>query len=88
MSENIEQLVLELALESGNFKKQMQGIDSAIRKSENEFKNAAKVVNNYENTYVGLSHKISKTSKQIDLYSQKLNKQEAEYKDLANIVEL
>ncbi|WP_075810431.1 phage tail tape measure protein [Clostridium perfringens] len=87
MGDSIERLVLELALESGNFKKQIQGIDSAIKKSENEFKNASKGVTNYENSYVGLSHKISKTSKQIDLYSQKLEKQEAEYKELSNIVD-
>lgn len=86
MSENIEQLILELALESGNFKKQIQHIDNSIKKTENQFKAAAKGVKDYENTYVGLANKINKTSKQIDLYNQKLNKQETEYKELSNII--
>lgn len=86
MAETIEQLAVELSLEAQSFTKQMSSINKAIKQSEREFKNAARGVKDYEKSYVGLDKKIQTTSRQIDLYNTKLNKQKDEYTSLENVV--
>lgn len=87
MSETIEELLLELSIDSGNFNKEMKQIDNAIKKSENNFKNASKMVEDYEDSYVGLNHKIEKTTTQINLYNKKLERQESQHSELTEIIE-
>lgn len=82
----IEQLAVSLSLEASSFTKQMQTIDKTIKNSEKSFKNAGKGIEGYEKTYVGLDAKIQKTSKQLDLYNIKLDKQKEEYISLESVV--
>lgn len=82
----IEQLAVSLSLEASSFTKQMSTIDKTIKNSERSFKNASKGVEGYEKTYVGLDSKMQKTSKQLDLYNLKLDKQKAEYTSLESVL--
>lgn len=86
MAKNIEKLTLELALESKSFKNQMTAINKVIKNSENDFKSAARSVDGYEKSFVGLDHKIKSTSKQLELYNVKLEKQEDKYKELEEVL--
>lgn len=78
----IEQLAVELTLEAQSFSKQMSTINRTIRQADREFKTASKGVKDYEKTYVGLDHKIQTSSKKLDLYNTKLQKQKQEYEKL------
>lgn len=87
MSDVISKLSVQLALESGSFAKQMSAINKEVKNLDRDFKSAGKCVEGFEKTFVGLDAKITKTSKQLDLYSTKLDKQKEAYTKLENTVE-
>ncbi|MCU9811180.1 phage tail tape measure protein [Paraclostridium sp. AKS81] len=87
MSDVISKLSVQLALESGSFAKQMSAINKEVKNLDRDFKSAGKGVEGFEKTFVGLDAKITKTSKQLDLYSTKLDKQKEAYTKLENTVE-
>ena len=87
MSEIISKLAVELALESGSFAKQMSSINKEIKNLDRDFKNASKGVEGFEKTFTGLDAKITKTSKQLELYSQKLESQKSAYSNLQSTIE-
>lgn len=78
MSETIEKLAVELALEAGSFSKQISSINKEIKNLERDFKSAGNGTKNFENSFVGLDAKIQKTARQIDLYNKKLISQKQE----------
>ncbi|MBS6509787.1 MAG: phage tail tape measure protein [Paraclostridium bifermentans] len=87
MSDVISKLSVQLALESGSFAKQMSAINKEVKNLDRDFKSAGKGVEGFEKTFVDLDAKITKTSKQLDLYSTKLDKQKEAYTKLENTVE-
>lgn len=87
LSDVISKLSVQLALESGSFAKQMSAINKEVKNLDRDFKSAGKGVEGFEKTFVGLDAKITKTSKQLDLYSTKLDKQKEAYTKLENTVE-
>lgn len=86
-TEEVAKLSVSLSLESQSFTKQMTTINKQIKQADKDFKSAGKGVNGFENTFVGLSAKMQKTVKQIDLYNTKLVKQKEEHKKLTSDLE-
>lgn len=82
----IDQLAVELTLEAQSFNKQMSTINRTIKQADREFKNASRGVKGYEKSYVGLDHKIQTSSKKLDLYNIKLQKQKEEYENLESTI--
>lgn len=85
--EEVKRLAVALTLESQSFQKKMTTINSLVRDADKEFKAAGRGVENFENTFTGLSAKVDKTAKQIDLYNIKLQEQQKEYDGLQSILE-
>lgn len=83
----IDELSIKLALESGNFSKQMSTINKEIKNTEKDFKSAGKGIKDFEQSFTGIDAKIQKTSKQLDLYNVKLDKQKEKQEKLSNVLE-
>lgn len=82
----VTEVASEITLDVQSFKKQINSIQKEINRAERNFKNAAKSIDDFENSFQGLNTKIKNTEKQLDLYNKKLSKQKEEYKDLEQTV--
>ena len=85
--EEVKRLAVELTLESQSFQKKMTTINGLVRDADKEFKAAGRGVEGFEKTFVGLSAKVDKVGKQIDLYNIKLEEQQKRYSELENILD-
>lgn len=85
--EEIGELAIALSFESKDADKQISALNSRINRTEKEFKNAAKGVKNFENTYQGLDAKIKKTNKQLDDHKKKLEIQKKKQSEVADALE-
>ena len=83
---DVTEVASEITLDVQSFKKQINSIQKEISRAEKNFKNAAKSIDDFENSFQGLNTKIKNTEKQLDLYNKKLSKQKEEYKDLEDTV--
>ena len=83
---DVTEVASEITLDVQSFKKQINSIQKEINRAERNFKNAAKSIDDFENSFQGLNTKIKNTEKQLDLYNKKLSKQKEEYKDLEQTV--
>ena len=83
---DVSEIASEITLDVQSFKKQINSIQKEINRTEKNFKNAAKGIDDFEKSFQGLGSKIKNTEKQIDLYNKKLSKQKEEYKDLEGTV--
>ena len=71
-TEDVKRLAVELTLESQSFQKKMTTINGLVRDADKEFKAAGRGVEGFEKSFTGLSAKVDKVAKQIDLYNIKL----------------
>lgn len=86
MSKEIEQLVIELAVDSKDYNREMKALNNSIKMTEKAFKTASNGIENYEDTLEGAEHKVNSLRKQMDLQTQKLEAQERKYKELNNVL--
>lgn len=85
-TEDVKRLAVELTLESQSFQKKMTTINGLVRDADKEFKAAGRGVDGFEKSFSGLSAKVDKVAKQIDLYNIKLEEQKKRYSDLEQIL--
>lgn len=83
MSKNqeIAALSVSLALATEKFDKAITAVNKQVRITEREFKEASKGIENFENSFEGLDLQIRHTTKQLDLYGQKLDAQKKKLKE-------
>lgn len=86
-TEDVKRLAVELTLESQSFQKKMTTINGLVRDADKEFKAAGRGVEGFEKSFTGLSAKVDKVAKQIDLYNIKLQEQKKQYSDLKQILD-
>lgn len=85
-TEDVKRLAVELTLESQSFQKKMTTINGLVRDADKEFKAAGRGVEGFEKSFTGLSARVDKVAKQIDLYNIKLDEQKKRYSDLEQIL--
>lgn len=86
-TEDVKRLAVELTLESQSFQKKMTTINGLVRDADKEFKAAGRGVEGFEKSFTGLSARVDKVAKQIDLYNIKLEEQQKRYSELENILD-
>lgn len=87
MAGGVEDISIKLSLESGNFTQQMTAINKEVKNLDRDLKNAGKGVDGFSKSFSWIDSKIQTTTKKIELYNTKLQKQQQEYQRLTQVLD-